>query len=85
LYLLPLWLLCRPAADDGTILAVKFNFTQLHHLPQVETGKIIDVLGIVQQEGDYNEITTKRGEQLGKRDLTIVDESNTGVKLTIWG
>lgn len=75
----------EPAQDDGTILAVKFNFTQLHHLPQVEVGKVVDVLGIVKEENDFAEITTRRGDQLGKRDLVIVDESNTGVQLTLWG
>ncbi len=40
---------------------------------------------MVKEEGDVVEITTKRGDKLAKRDLTIVDESNTSVQLTLWG
>ena len=75
----------RVAADAGAIQRVKFNFTKLHQLPDLPAGRVVDVLGMVKEEGDVVEITTKRGDKLAKRDLTIVDESNTSVQLTLWG
>lgn len=64
---------------------MKFNFTKLHLLPDVQVNRVIDVLGMVKEEGPLTEITTKRGDKISKRDLTIVDESNTAVQLTLWG
>lgn len=44
-----------------------------------------DVIGVVQSVSDVSEITTKTGKQLQKRELTLVDMSQTEVRLTLWG
>ena len=35
--------------------------------------------------GDATNITTKAGKELVKREITLVDKSNTQVTLTLWG
>lgn len=45
----------------------------------------VDVIGVAQNVSDITEITTKVGKQLRKRDLMLVDRSEMGVKLTLWG
>ena len=43
-------------------------------------------MGIAKTTGDIQELTARQtNRQLKKRDINIVDESNTAVTLTLWG
>ena len=44
----------------------------------------MDVIGIVRDVGQVNEITSKAGKQLFKRDISLVDDSNAEIKCTMW-
>lgn len=46
---------------------------------------MIDVLGIVVREGEIAEIRTKLGETKEKRTLTIADDTNASIDVTLWG
>lgn len=44
------------------------------------------MIGIVKDVGELGSITTKTtGKQLSKRDLTLVDQSGSAIRMTLWG
>lgn len=65
---------------------VRFNFTSIADLQTVEKDSIIDTIGILKEIGETSQITSKTtSKPYEKRDLTLVDNTNYSVKLTIWG
>ena len=45
----------------------------------------MDILAVVKSVGDCTSLTSKAGKELTKRELVILDQSLTEVKLTLWG
>lgn len=47
---------------------------------------LLDVIGVCKRRGDLASIITKRdGKELKKRDIILVDKTNTEIALTLWG
>lgn len=44
-----------------------------------------DVIGIVKEVSDVQELQTKVGRLIKKRELTLVDRSGYSVRMTLWG
>lgn len=71
--------------DDGNTIKVKFNFTKIANLDSIEVKGMCDVIGIVQTVGPLGEITLRStGEPCKKRNISICDDSNATVELTLW-
>lgn len=71
--------------DDGTVLQIKYNFTKIANLESVDVKGTCDVVGIVTNVGPLSEITLRSsGEQCARRTVTITDDSNSSVELTLW-
>lgn len=76
----------RLVDDAGDIQAQSFDLVKIADLERVESGKNVDVLGIVQEVGDVQSLTSKKtGKELQKSEVTLVDETGVQVKLTLWG
>lgn len=46
----------------------------------------LDVIGVCKSRGDLATIITKKdGKELRKRDIVLVDRTNTEIPLTLWG
>jgi len=45
---------------------------------------LADVIGIVKSADEIRSLTSKQGRELKKRDLTLVDESQVQIRLTLW-
>lgn len=77
----------RPALDDDSIKKATFKFVKISQIGALETNAVCDVIGIVRQAGEVSEIvSTKYGNKtLYKRDLSLYDDSNTEVRVTVWG
>jgi replication factor A1 len=72
--------------DTGEIQAQSFELTKISQLEQVEQGKNVDVIGIIQEIGDVQTLLSKKtGQELQKCDVTIVDDSGAQIRLTLWG
>ena len=54
--------------------------SSIHQLTAIK-----DVIGIAKEASDIQEITTKAGRPLKKREVTLVDRSEYSVRLTLWG
>ena len=73
------------AEDTGDIPTVTYNFVSVSDLASCAKDSNVDVIGVVKTAGDATNITTKAGKELTKREITLVDKSNTQVTLTLWG
>lgn len=75
---------CNDISEDE-IPQIAAEFVTLDNLGDTAPDSIIDVIGVVQSSHDVQEIQTKAGKALAKRDLFLVDKSSTSVRVTIWG
>lgn len=74
------------AEEQNGVPQVRFNFTNIQDLQTVDKDATIDVIGILKEIGEVNEIISKTTQKpYSKRDLTLVDNTNFSVRLTIWG
>ena len=74
------------AESQSDVPKVRFNFTSIGHLQSVEKDAIIDTIGILREIGEVSEIIAKTTQKpYSKRELTLVDNTNFSVRLTIWG
>ena len=74
------------AEDQESAPKVKYNFTDLQALQNVEKDATIDTIAVLKQVDETSQIVSKStGKPYDKRDLSIVDQSGYKVRLTIWG
>ncbi|XP_076667304.1 replication protein A 70 isoform X2 [Andrena cerasifolii] len=75
---------CHDAGDD--IPSLQFNFIPICDVEKKEKNDLMDVLGVVKSTGDLQMLTSRTtGKEMKKKDINLVDESNTMVCLTLWG
>ncbi|GAA5868477.1 hypothetical protein JCM8547_006286 [Rhodosporidiobolus lusitaniae] len=73
-------------ATAEEVPTVKFEFTPLQELLNLEKDATCDVLGVVTDNGQVSEITAKATQkQIKKRELVLVDRSQYQVRVTLWG
>ncbi|KAI2625884.1 replication factor-a protein [Hypoxylon sp. NC1633] len=74
------------AEDQASVPQVRFNFVNIQELQTVEKDATVDVVGVLKEVGEVSQITSKNtGKFFDKRELTLVDDSQFSVRLTIWG
>ncbi|KXJ91043.1 replication factor-a protein 1 [Microdochium bolleyi] len=74
------------AEDQSSVPQVKFNFTNIQDLQNVEKDATVDIIGVLKEVGEVSQITSKStGKPYDKRELTLVDDSQFSIRLTIWG
>lgn len=62
------------------------NLTPLSDLINVSPGAFVDLIAIVKSAGDMSSITVKStNKELNKRELYLVDSSNSQISCTLWG
>lgn len=75
----------RAESDDGSVAPIRYNFTKVADLEQVEVKASCDVVAVVHEVSEATEIVIRStGEPCLKRSLTLVDDSNASVELTLW-
>lgn len=71
--------------DDGTVHQINYNFKKISDLESVPVKDTCDVVGIVTAVGELSEIVIRStGEPCARRTVTVTDDSNTSVELTLW-
>ncbi|EEB08690.1 DNA replication factor A subunit Ssb1 [Schizosaccharomyces japonicus yFS275] len=76
----------KKSEDQNAVPMARFNFVTLEEVGKVAKDAIIDVIGVLQNIGPVQQITsraTSRG--FDKRDITIVDQSGFEMRMTVWG
>jgi len=75
-----------PAGEDSDIKVQTFAFTKLDTLESKEVGSLIDVVGVVTVDQGLSSVTSKKdGRQIPKRDLQLLDDTGTAIRVTLWG
>ena len=74
------------AEEQSGVPQVRFNFTNIAQLQDIEKDTTIDVIGVLKEVADTTQITSKSaGKPYDKRELTLVDNTGYSVRLTVWG
>lgn len=69
--------------DDGNIPQVKYNFVPISSLADKDVGDLVDVIGICKDASDVQSFVSKTtNRELRKREVTLVDQSQTSVIIT---
>ncbi|TPP58083.1 Replication protein A DNA-binding subunit [Fasciola gigantica] len=72
--------------DTSSLPEMHFNFVPIGKLDACEPNTFVDIVGVVHETGDVQTIMAKASQrELRKRELSIVDNSNCVVRLTLWG
>lgn len=75
----------EPATEDDMIKRMKFEPVSINNLVTIQAKSIVDVVGIITNFSEATEISTKRGELVKKRNVTIGDKSGASIEVTLWG
>ncbi|KAH8830283.1 hypothetical protein DL96DRAFT_1592292 [Flagelloscypha sp. PMI_526] len=70
--------------DVNDIPKINYNFVKISDLSSHPKDAIIDVIAVLSQVSDVTTFTA-RSKEMTKRELTLVDESEQSVRLTLWG
>jgi replication factor A1 len=74
------------ANDKGSVPQIRYNFVNIQALQEVDKDQTIDCIAVLKEIGDVSEITSKTSQKAyAKRELTLVDDTQHQVRLTIWG
>ena len=74
------------AEEQNGVPQVRFNFTNISELQNVEKDTTIDTIGVLKEVGETSQIVSKTtSKPYDKRELTLVDNTGFSVRLTIWG
>ena len=74
------------AEEQNGVPQVRFSFTSIRDLQNVEKDTTIDTIGILKEVSDTSQVTSKTtSKPYEKRELTLVDNTGYLVRLTIWG
>jgi hypothetical protein len=79
---------CQYAAPWGLIHELIRLFIQFRKIEDVErlpVGTFVDILGVVEYVNAYTTIVCDDGSELQKRIITLRDDSNRSIELTLWG
>ncbi|KAL1794239.1 hypothetical protein ACET3X_007660 [Alternaria dauci] len=74
------------AEDQENKPQIRFNFTKIADVANVEKDATIDTVGVLKEVAEITTITSKNtNKDYSKRELTLADDSQTSIRLTIWG
>ncbi|KAK2625228.1 hypothetical protein QTJ16_005597 [Diplocarpon rosae] len=74
------------AEDQQDVPQIRYNFTNIGDLQDIEKDTNVDLIGVLKEVADVTQIVSKTTQKpFDKRELTLVDESEFSIKLTIWG
>ncbi|XP_063933317.1 replication protein A 70 kDa DNA-binding subunit-like [Zophobas morio] len=77
---------CQECKENTeSVPRLHMNFLPISEIEKAPKDSLLDVIGIVKEVGDLSAVHTKTGKRLSKRSLTIVDDSQTEISLTLWG
>ncbi|XP_015183898.1 PREDICTED: replication protein A 70 kDa DNA-binding subunit isoform X2 [Polistes dominula] len=76
-----------PCHDEvDSIPTIQFDFIPINLIENKERNDIVDILGIVKSCEEVQMLRARTtGRELKKRDVTLIDDSNTMICLSLWG
>eukprot|EP01134_Creolimax_fragrantissima_P000499 CFRG0499T1 len=71
--------------SDDEVPPVHYQFVKIGTINDQPKDAVIDVIGVCTTINDCVTIQTRAGSTVTKRDVTIQDDSNKSINLTMWG
>jgi len=71
--------------DDNAIQAQSFSFVKIREVESLSSYATVDVCGVIVQLGACASINLKDGSTRDKRAITIADETEHSIDVTVWG
>ncbi|XP_050301275.1 replication protein A 70 kDa DNA-binding subunit [Anthonomus grandis grandis] len=72
--------------DPMEKLQTRYEFVPISQIANIEKDQTIDVIGVAKHTSELQTFQAKTtGRELKKRDVQLIDQSNTVVSLTLWG
>ena len=79
------WSQINEAKDDGSISNQVFDFTTIEEIADLVGSRAVDVCGVICQIGEKESINLKSGGSKSRKQLSLVDDTNCSIQLTMWG
>eukprot|EP00658_Telonema_sp_P-2_P010126 TRINITY_DN13816_c0_g1_i1.p1 TRINITY_DN13816_c0_g1~~TRINITY_DN13816_c0_g1_i1.p1 ORF type:complete len:503 (+),score=154.78 TRINITY_DN13816_c0_g1_i1:161-1669(+) len=64
---------------------INYSFIPIKQIEDTPVQSNIDICGILKTVGEVSSIATKRGDQVDKRNITLIDDSEAAIEITLWG
>lgn len=77
----------RFCSDDQCLIPkMTYEFVPIEQLSSFDANSVVDVIGVVSSLSDVANFTSSRtGQNLNKRTVTLVDQSRSTIELALWG
>ena len=76
----------REVVDDGSVLRPHPKFVKIRDLLRTRSSSLVDTLGVVEDVSEVAQVFLRSsGQEILKRTVTILDDSNASVSLILWG
>jgi len=66
-------------------VTINYTFCPIKNLENTAVQANVDICGVLKTIGEVSSINTKRGDQVDKRNITLIDDSNAAIEVTLWG
>ena len=67
-------------SETSAIPYIVYSFKKVADLESAAAGTIVDLVGVVTEVAQWQEITTRKGEQTQKRSITLQDDSGRSIE-----
>ncbi|EDV49955.1 replication protein A 70 kDa DNA-binding subunit [Drosophila erecta] len=72
--------------DDDPIPEIKYNLIPISDVSGMENKAAVDTIGICKEVGELQSFVARTtNKEFKKREITLVDMSNSAISLTLWG
>ena len=72
-------------AATAAIPRINLSIVTISQIENLEPGAFVDVKGVIESCEDVVSITRRDGSDAKKRSLTLRDDSNASIEVTLWG
>jgi ssDNA-binding replication factor A large subunit len=66
------------------LIGLFIQFRKIDDIERRPVGAFVDILGVVESVSTYTTIVRDDGSEFQKRTITLRDDSNTSIELTLW-
>ncbi|KNC81836.1 hypothetical protein SARC_05856 [Sphaeroforma arctica JP610] len=70
---------------DDEAPGIQYNFEKIGNINDQVKDATVDVIGVISVVNDCVNIRTRAGGDVTKRDMTLIDDSNKAINITLWG
>lgn len=76
----------QPCIEEySSIPKMKYDLVTITDLADKPADSVVDVIGICKEAGPVQKFTSRANKELTKREITLIDQSNASISLTLWG